>query len=75
MRYALLLLVVLTACSSKASVSEVSGEIFIVTKGRATVKMSGTPVYFLPLREVESHIQLKTLENPAHKQDVYFYLQ
>jgi hypothetical protein len=42
MRYALLLLLLLSACARQ---TEITGEVYVVTEGRQTVKLSGSQVF------------------------------
>ncbi len=72
----LILLLLIPACSSKkvAPESIVSGEIFITTKGRDTIRLSAATVALFPLLDMEKHLDAKRGEDANKSKDWEFYL-
>lgn len=60
------------ACQREATVT---GEIYVVTAGRETIKLSGTRIYFVPLYDVEQHFyQKRIVDDVLYPKDARFYL-
>jgi hypothetical protein len=62
MRYALLLCVLFVSCSAPRQ-AEITGDIYVVTRGRDTVKLSGSNVYLLDHFLTQNHIAQNAHEN------------
>lgn len=60
------------ACKHEA---HVSGEIYIVTRGHDTIKLSATNIFFVPLKDVEEHLHNRNVVDVTDHEEVYFYLK
>lgn len=61
MRYLLIFLLFLSACSRP---TELTGEVYIVTAGRETVRLSNSPVYLHKLESVTPFLDLLKTAKP-----------
>lgn len=72
MRLLLILSLALFACAPKTQ--ELKGEVYIITAGRETVKLTGTNVHAVPLDVLQKHLQVKAQADPRNTEDASFYL-
>lgn len=69
MRVPLLLITALFLASCSPRTVEITGEVYITTKGRSTVKMSGTAIHVLDYQAV------KDVMERSYTSDLYEYLK